>query len=79
MSDRDFGAFVGYNEGVIENCFARESTNCKKFVGYGVVSNTNILFASLDEMKTYDYSKVFTSNYWSTEVGQLPSLVPNSY
>ena len=79
MSDRDFGAFVGFNEGVIENCFARESTNCKKFVGYGVVSDTNILFTSLDEMEAYDYSDVFTSNYWNTELGQLPSLVPNAY
>lgn len=79
MSDKEFGAFVGYNEGVIENCFARESTNCKKFVGYGVVSNTNILFASLDEMKSYDYSEVFTSKYWNLQEGQLPSLVPNAY
>ena len=79
MSDKDFGAFVGYNEGVIEYCFARESTNCKKFVGYGVVSSSNILFTSLDEMKTYDYSEVFTSNYWDLQVGQLPTLIPNAY
>lgn len=79
MADKEFGAFAGSNEGIIENCFARESTNCKQFVGYGVVSNTNILFASLDEMKSYDYSNVFTSNYWNFQEGQLPSLVPNAY
>ncbi len=77
--DKQFGAFVGNNEGEIENCFARICPNLNSFNGNGVVNETNVLFSSAEEMKNYDYSNVFTSKYWKLESGKLPTLIPDQY
>lgn len=77
--DKQFGAFVGNNEGEIENCYGRTCPGLKTFVGNGVVSNSNILFSSGEEMKSFDYSKTFLSKYWKLSLGELPTLIPNQY
>ena len=77
--DKQFGAFVGNNEGEIENCYGRTCPGVKTFVGNGVVSNSNILFSSAEEMKAFDYSKTFLSKYWKLSLGELPTLIPNQY
>lgn len=77
--DRDFGAFCGYNAGLINSCFAKENTKCNLLIGIGNNNNSNRLFKDINEMQTFDYSNIFTSNYWKIEQGSLPKLIKNQY
>lgn len=77
--DKQIGALIGNNEGEVENCFSKSFQGVNSLIGNGSIGSSNILFASMQEMKDYDYSSMLSSKYWKLEKGSLPSLVPNQY
>lgn len=77
-SDTYYGAFIGSNEGEITNCFARVQNNVQNFAGLGTIDDTsNHLFLTEQEMKSYDYSSVFSQDYWNIKDSDYPTLKEN--
>lgn len=76
LCDSYYGAFVGYNDGEIINCYALSLTSLSKFVGFGLVDESCILFNNETLFKQFDFSKVFTDNIWRCNKNELPVLVP---
>lgn len=73
-SEKEFGTFVGFNEGTIINCFACKTSNCFDFVGFGTIDESCVLFSSYEEMKNNDYINVLDGNVWILKKGNIPLL-----
>ena len=74
ISDREFGRFAGSNTGLITNCYSYINEDCQTFVGAGYQPEESQLFASLEEMMSYDYSTVLDANEWNVVATELPQL-----
>lgn len=76
-SDTYYGNIVGSNEGEVINCYSVESEDCKQLIGYGNDAINSIQFASIEEMKNYDWSKAKLDENWEIKENDVPSLVSN--
>lgn len=74
VCDREFGGFAGSNQGSIINCYTAETKDCKVIVGAGYQAEKYQIFKNIDEMKSFDWSDVFSSNDWSFSSNNLPTL-----
>ena len=72
--DSYYGSFVGSNTGFIENCYAPVTENSTKFVGFGTVDKSCVLFDNMNQMKEFDFSKTFDNKNWEFISNDYPSL-----